>query len=172
MADGHAALAQETSVGVRIGGASTVVTLVSMAHASSHAYGILLPRIVPFFLTDLQLTYRPLGLIPLLLTLVWSPLQLGFGVLGGYYSHEVILGLCHVCQGLSIIATSLVHGFGDLLAWRILGCIADALQHPIGIALISQGFQADRQRLALAINATGSSLDTVAVPLLGGGSGP
>ncbi len=37
MADGHAALAQETSVGARIGGASTVVTLVSMAHAFSHA---------------------------------------------------------------------------------------------------------------------------------------
>ena len=168
MADDHAAVAQEMSVGVRIGGASTVVTLVSVAHAFSHAYGALLPLIVPFFLTDLQLTYTQLGLIFSLSNLVWSPLQLGFGVLGRYYSRKVILGLGHVCQGLSIIGTSMVHGFGDLLAWRILGRIADAPQHPIGNALISQGFHADRRGLALAINAAGSNLGTVAVPLLGG----
>ena len=168
MADDHTAVAQEMSVGARIGGASTVVTLVSVAHAFSHAYGALLPLIVPFFLTDLQLTYTQLGLIFSLSNLVWSPLQLGFGVLGRYYSRKVILGLGHVCQGLSIIGTSMVHGFGDLLAWRILGRIADAPQHPIGNALISQGFHADRRGLALAINAAGSNLGTVAVPLLGG----
>jgi DHA2 family methylenomycin A resistance protein-like MFS transporter len=109
-----------------------------------------------------------LGLIFSLSNLVWSPLQLGFGVLGRYCSRKLILGLGHVCQGMSIIGTSLVHGFGDLLSWRIIGRIADAPQHPIGNALISQGFRADRRGLALAINAAGSNLGTVAVPLLGG----
>ena len=99
MADDHAAVAQEMSVGARIGGPPTVVTLVSVAHAFSHAYGALLPLIVPFFLTDLQLTYTQLGLIFSLSNLVWSPLQLGFGVLGRYYSRKLILGLGHVCQG-------------------------------------------------------------------------
>ena len=41
MAEHHAAVAPEMSVGARIGGASTVVTLVSVAHAFSHAYGAL-----------------------------------------------------------------------------------------------------------------------------------
>jgi MFS family permease len=168
MADDRAAVAQEMSVSARYGGASAVVTLVSVAHAFSHAYGALLPLIVPFFLTDLQLTYTQLGLIFSLSNLVWSPLQLGFGVLGRYYSRKVILGLGHVCQGLSIVGTSMVHGFGDVLGWRIIGRIADAPQHPIGNALISQGFRADRRGLALAINAAGSNLGTVAVPLLGG----
>jgi MFS family permease len=169
MADDHAAaVAQGMSVRARIGGASTVVTLVSVAHAFSHAYGALLPLIVPFFLTDLQLTYTQLGLIFSLSNLVWSPLQLGFGVLGRYCSRKLILGLGHVFQGVSIIGTSLVHGFGDLLGWRVIGRIADAPQHPIGNALISQGFRADRRGLALAINAAGSNLGTVAVPLLGG----
>jgi MFS transporter, FSR family, fosmidomycin resistance protein len=168
MANDHAAVAQEMSVGARIGGASTVVTLVSVAHAFSHAYGALLPLIVPFFLTDLQLTYTQLGLIFSLSNLVWSPLQLGFGVLGRYCSRKLILGLGHVCQGLSIIGTSMVYGFADLLGWRIIGRIADAPQHPIGNALISQGFRADRRGLALAINAAGSNLGTAAVPLLGG----
>ena len=62
----------------------------------------------------------------------------------------------------------MVHGFGDVLGWRIIGRIADAPQHPIGNALISQGFRADRRGLALAINAAGSNLGTVAVSLLGG----
>ncbi len=134
----------------------------------SHAYGALLPLIVPFFRTDLELTYTQLGLIFSLSNLVWSPLQLGFGVLGHYWSRKLILGLGHICQGLSMIGTSLVHGFGDLLSWRVIGRIADAPQHPIGNALIAQGFRADRRGLALAINAAGSNLGTVAVPLLGG----
>jgi MFS transporter, FSR family, fosmidomycin resistance protein len=156
------------SVGARIGGASTVVTLVSVAHAFSHAYGALLPLIVPFFVTDLQLTYTQIGLVFSLSNLVWSPLQLGFGVLGRYCSRKWILGIGHLAQGTSIIGTSLVHGFGDLLSWRIMGRIADAPQHPIGNSLISQSFRTDRRGLALAINAAGSNLGTVAVPLIGG----
>jgi len=80
----------------------------------------------------------------------------------------LILGIGHLCQGASIIGTSLVHGFGDLLSWRIIGRIADAPQHPIGNSLISQSFRAERRGLALAINAAGSNLGTVAVPLIGG----
>jgi MFS family permease len=168
MADDHAAVAPAMSVGARIGGASTVATSVSVAHAFSHAYGALLPLIVPFFVTDLQLTYTQIGLIFSLSNLVWSPLQLVFGVLGRYCSRKLILGIGHLCQEASIIGTSLVHGFGDLLSWRIIGRIADAPQHPIGNSLISQSFRADRRGLALAINAAGSNRGTVAVPLLGG----
>jgi FSR family fosmidomycin resistance protein-like MFS transporter len=168
MADDHAAVVQEMSVGARIGGAPTVVTLVSTAHAMSHAYGALLPLIVPFFVTDLQLTYTQVGLIFSLSNLVWGPLQLGFGILGRYGSRKVILGLGHVCQGAAIIGTGLVHGFVGLLSWRMIARIADAPQHPIGNSLISQSFRADRRGLALAINAASSNLGTVAVPLLGG----
>ena len=168
MADDHAAVAAELRVGARIGGASTVVTLVSLAHAMSHAYGALLPLIVPFFLTDLHLTYTQVGLIFSISNLVWSPLQLGFGVLGRYGSRKLILGIGHLCQGAAIIGTSFVYGFADLLTWRMLSRIADAPQHPIGNALISQSFRTDRRGLALAINAAGSNLGTVAVPLIGG----
>jgi MFS family permease len=168
MADDHAAVATELRVGARVGGVSTVVALVSGAHAMSHAYGALLPLIVPFFLTDLHLTYTQLGLIFSISSLVWSPLQLGFGVLGRYCSRKLILGIGNLCQGMAIIGTSFVLGFADLLTWRVLSRIADAPQHPIGNALISQSFHLDRRGLALAINAAGSNLGTVAVPLIGG----
>jgi len=93
MAGDHAAVAQGMDVSARYGGASTVVTLVSVAHAFSHVYGALLPLIAPFFLADLRLTYTQLGLIFSLSNLVWSPLQPGFG---------------HVCQGLSVVSASIV----------------------------------------------------------------
>jgi MFS family permease len=57
---------------------------------------------------------------------------------------------------------------GISMGWRIIDRIVDAPQHPIGNALISQGFRADRRGLALAINAAGSNLRTLTVPLLGG----
>src|SRR5918999_950132 len=122
MAEDQAAVVQEMSVSARIGGGPIGVTLVSTAHAMSHAYGALLPLIIPSFITDLQLTYTQVGLIFSLSNLVWSPLQLGFGVLGRYCSRKLMLGVGHICQGVAIIGTSLAHGFGDLLiatvGWR------------------------------------------------------
>jgi len=117
---------------------------------------------------ELHLTYTQIGLMFTISNLVWAPLQLGFGVLGRYSSRKMLLGLGTICQGLSIIGTGLVQSFGDLLAWRVASRIADGPQHPIGNALISQSFRAERRCLGLAINAASSNLGTVAVPLLGG----
>jgi MFS family permease len=145
-----------------------VVALVSLAHAMSHAYGALLPLIVPSFISELHLTYTQIGLMFSIANLVWGPLQLGFGVLSRYYSRKLILGLGHMCQGAAIIGTGFVTSFAEVLFWRITSRIADAPQHPIGNALISQSFPPERRGLALAINSAGSNLGTVAVPILGG----
>ena len=168
MADEHAAAVADLSVGAKIGGPSVVVALVSGAHAMSHAYGALLPLIVPFFLTDLHMTYTQVGLIFSISNLVWGPLQLAFGIVGRYGPRKLILGISNICQAATVIGTGFTHGFADLLAWRVVGRIADAPQHPIGNSLISQGFRADRRGLGLAINAATSNLGTVAVPLFGG----
>jgi MFS family permease len=166
--DRAAAVVTEPSVGAKVGGATTVVALVSLAHAMSHAYGALLPLIIPSLQTELNLTYTQIGLMFSISSLVWGPLQLGFGVLGRYTSRKFLLGLGHVCQGLAVCGTGTVQGFGGLLAWRIASRIADAPQHPIGNALISQSFRPERRGTALAINSAGSNLGTVAVPLIGG----
>jgi MFS family permease len=168
MVQQHVVVAPQLSVGARFGGTSTVVVLVSLAHAMSHAYGALFPLIVPFFIAELHLTYTQIGLMFSISNLVWGPLQLGFGVLGRYYSRKLILGLGHLCQGIAVMGTGFVHTFTDVLFWRITSRIADAPQHPIGNALISQGFPPERRGFALAINAAGSNLGTVAVPILGG----
>ena len=168
MAVEQTATAPALSVQAKFGGSATVVILVSLAHAMSHAYGALLPLIVPFFQSELQLTYTQIGIMFSVTNLVWGPLQLGFGVLGRYRSRKLLLGFGHICQGLAVMGTGFVHGFTDLLAWRVVSRIADAPQHPIGNALISHSFGPERRGLALAINAAGSNLGTVAVPLLGG----
>lgn len=168
MAQQHVAVASGVSVGAKIGGASMVVGLVSLAHAMSHAYGALLPLILPALQEELHLTYTQIGLMFTISSLVWSPLQLGFGVLGRYGSRKRMLGIGHICQGLAVMGTGLVHSFEALLTWRVVARVADAPQHPIGNALISQSFRAERRGLGLAINAAGSNLGTVAVPLLGG----
>jgi MFS family permease len=168
MASSSSTITAEHGVGAKIGGASMVVVLVSTAHAMSHAYGALLPLIVPFFLSDLHLTYTQVGLIFTISNLVWGPLQLGFGVLGRYRSRKWILGIGHICQGLCMVGTGLASSFMDLLAWRLGSRVADAPQHPIGNSLIAQSFGPERRGLGLAVNAAGSNLGTVVVPLIGG----
>jgi MFS family permease len=145
-----------------------VVGLVSLAHAMSHAYGALLPLILPALREELGLTYTQIGLMFTVSNLVWGPMQLGFGILGRSYSHKLLLGIGHICQGFAVVGSGLAHTFGDFLAWRVVSRLADAPQHPIGNSLISQGFSAERRGLGFAINAAGSNLGTVAVPLLGG----
>jgi FSR family fosmidomycin resistance protein-like MFS transporter len=168
MAQEQVAVAPIVSMGAKIGGASMAVGLVSFAHAISHAYGAVLPLILPALQEELHLTYAQIGLMFTLSNLVWGPLQLGFGILGRYYSRKRILGLGHICQGLAIVGTALVQSFGGLLTWRLLSRVADAPQHPIGNALISQSFTAERRGLGFALNTAGANLGTVAVPALGG----
>lgn len=168
MAQEQVAVASTVSVGAKIGGAAMVVALVSVAHAMSHAYGALLPLVLPALREELAFTYTQIGLMFTLSNLVWGPMQLGFGILGRYFSRKLILGIGHICQGIAVVGNGLAYAFGDFLAWRIISRLADAPQHPIGNALISQGFSAERRGLGFAINAAGSNLGTVAVPLLGG----
>jgi MFS transporter, FSR family, fosmidomycin resistance protein len=168
MAQEQVAAVPIVSIGAKIGGASMVVGLVSLAHAISHAYGAILPLILPALREELHLTYAQIGLMFTLSNLVWGPLQLGFGILGRYYSRKRILGLGHICQGLAIGGTALAQSFGSLLTWRVFSRIADAPQHPIGNALISQSFTAERRGLGFALNTAGANLGTVAVPALGG----
>jgi MFS transporter, FSR family, fosmidomycin resistance protein len=168
MAQEQVAAVPIMSIGAKIGGASMVVGLVSLAHAISHAYGAILPLILPALREELHLTYAQIGLMFTLSNLVWGPLQLGFGILGRYYSRKHILGLGHICQGLAIGGTALAQSFGSLLTWRVFSRIADAPQHPIGNALISQSFTAERRGLGFALNTAGANLGTVAVPALGG----
>jgi MFS transporter, FSR family, fosmidomycin resistance protein len=168
MAQEQVAAVPIVSIGAKIGGASMVVGLVSLAHAISHAYGAILPLILPALREELHLTYAQIGLMFTLSNLVWGPLQLGFGILGRYYSRKRILGFGHICQGLAIGGTALAQSFGSLLTWRVFSRIADAPQHPIGNALISQSFTAERRGLGFALNTAGANLGTVAVPALGG----
>ena len=67
-----------------------------------------------------------------------------------------------------MVGTALAQSFGGLLTWRLFSRIADAPQHPIGNALISQSFTAERRGLGFALNTAGANLGTVAVPALGG----
>ena len=168
MAQEQVTVAPTMSMGAKIGGASMVVGLVSFAHAMSHAYGALLPLMLPALREELHLTYAQIGLMFTLSNLVWGPLQLGFGILGRAVSRKHILGIGHVCQGLAMVGTALAQSFGGLLTWRIISRIADAPQHPIGNALISQSFTAERRGLGFALNTAGANLGTVAVPVLGG----
>jgi MFS transporter, FSR family, fosmidomycin resistance protein len=168
MAQEQVAAVPIVSIGAKIGGASMVVGLVSLAHAISHAYGAILPLILPALREELHLTYAQIGLMFTLSNLVWGPLQLGFGILGRYYSRKRILAFGHICQGLAIGGTALAQSFGSLLTWRVFSRIADAPQHPIGNALISQSFTAERRGLGFALNTAGANLGTVAVPALGG----
>ena len=128
----------------------------------------ILPLILPALQEELHLTYAQIGLMFTLSNLVWGPLQLGFGILGRYYSRKRILGLGHICQGLAMVGTALAQSFGGLLTWRVLSRVADAPQHPIGNAIISQSFTAERRGLGFALNTAGANLGTVAVPALGG----
>ena len=168
MAQEQATVAPPVRVMAKIGGASMVVGLVSVAHAMSHAYGALLPLILPSLREELHLTYAQLGLMFTLSNLVWGPLQLGFGILGRACSHTRLLGIGHICQGLAMVGTALAQSFGGLLTWRLLSRIADAPQHPIGNALIAQSFTPERRGLGFAVNTAGANLGTVAVPVLGG----
>ena len=98
MAQEQALVAPTVRIGAKIGGASMVVGLVSVSHALSHAYGALLPLILPAWREELHFTYAQIGLMFTLSNLVWGPLQLGFGIRSCTRRRRIIREQVHAVQ--------------------------------------------------------------------------
>lgn len=142
--------------------------LVSAAHAVIHAIAVLMPLIYPIIQVEYHLSYTQIGLIVAIPNAVGGFLQIVCGLLGGYVLRKVMLGIGNIFVGISTFFTGTIVGFWSLMAWRLIGQIAGAPQHPVGSSYLTDRYGRRRHGYALAWHVAGGNIGTLAVPLIAG----
>jgi MFS family permease len=142
--------------------------LVSAAHAVIHAIAVLMPLIYPIIQIEYHLSYTQIGLIVAIPNAVGGFLQIACGLLGGYVLRKVMLGIGNIFVGISTFFTGTIVGFWSLMAWRLVGQIAGAPQHPVGSSYLTDRYGRRRHGYALAWHVAGGNIGTLAVPLIAG----
>jgi MFS family permease len=140
---------------------------VSGAHAVIHATVVLMPLIYPILHDTYGFSYTEIGLLTSVPNLVGGLLQLVFGYLGRYVARKALIGVGNILVGVSLFLNATATAFLPFLGWGMLRSIASAPQHPVGSALLTDSFPAQRRGFALAAHVAGGNLGTLLVPGIG-----
>lgn len=144
------------------------LTLISAAHAVTHALAILMPLIYPIIQVEYHLSYTQIGLIVAIPNAIGGLIQVVFGLLSRYILRKIMLGIGNILVGISTFFTGTITGFWSLMTWSMLSKLAGAPQHPVGSSYLSDRYGRSRHGYALAWHVAGGNIGTLAVPLIAG----
>ena len=143
------------------------LALLALSHAVIHAQSALMPLIYPIVVSQFALNARDIGLFIAVTTAVGGSMQLLYGFLTRWVARPALLGGGQLLFGASLLVSGLTHSVGQLLGAISAARIGSSPQHPIGNALLSDVFPAERRGFAISAHISGGNVGTVLVPFLG-----
>lgn len=141
--------------------------LLALSHAVIHAQSALMPLIYPIVIVQFALDARDIGLFIAVTTAVGGTMQLFYGFLTRWVARPLLLGGGQLVFGASLLASGLSHSVGQLLAAISAARIGSSPQHPVGNALLSDVYPAERRGFAISAHISGGNVGTVLVPFVG-----
>ncbi|MGZ8512753.1 MAG: MFS transporter [Candidatus Limnocylindria bacterium] len=142
--------------------------LLAVAHAAIHAQSALMPLVYPLVITQYDLDARDIGTFIAITTAVGGSMQLAYGFLTRYVARPALLAGGQVLFGASLLAAGLSQSVAQLLAAISAARIGGSPQHPVGNALLSDLFPAERRGFAISAHISGGNVGTILVPFIGG----
>ena len=117
---------------------TTTISVVGLAHATSHFFQLLLPPLFPWLATEFSLSFAQLGTLASLFYLVSA-----FGQAAAGFVVDRIGARAVMFGGLSLFAlAALIGGFADgysmLVATVVISGIANSPFHPVDYSIINQ----------------------------------
>jgi MFS family permease len=143
------------------------LALLALSHAVIHAQSALMPLIYPIVVNQFALNARDIGLFIAVTTAVGGSMQLLYGFLTRWVARPALLGGGQLLFGAGLLISGLTHSVGQLLGAISLARIGSSPQHPIGNALLSDVFPAERRGFAISAHISGGNVGTVLVPFVG-----
>jgi MFS family permease len=143
------------------------LALLALSHAVIHAQSALMPLIYPIVIVQFALNPRDIGLFIAVTTAVGGTMQLFYGFLTRWVARPVLLGGGQLVFGAGLLLSGLTHSLGQLLAAISAARIGSSPQHPVGNALLSDLYPAERRGFAISAHISGGNVGTVLVPFVG-----
>ena len=134
---------------------ATTISVVGLAHATSHFFQLLLPPLFPWLATEFSLSFAQLGTVASLFYLVSAFGQAAAGFLVDRFGARAVM-----FGGLTLFAVAatigaFADGYGMLVASSALAGLANSPFHPVDYSIINQ--RVSHQRIGHAYSAHGLS---------------
>ena len=144
------------------------LVLLALAHAAIHAQSALMPLVYPIVIVEYGLNERDLGTFIAITTAVGGSMQLVFGFLTRYVARPALLAGGQLIFGTGLIIGGLSQSLAQLLGAISAARIGASPQHPVGNALLSDAYPAERRGFAISAHISGGNVGTILVPFVGG----
>jgi MFS transporter, FSR family, fosmidomycin resistance protein len=143
-----------------------VMSLVGLAHASSHFGHMLLPPLFPVFMQEFGLSFAQVGLLMSVFFVVSGVGQAAAGFVVDKLGARPVLFVALGTFMLACIVASHAQGYGWLIAAASLAGLANSPFHPIDFSILNQRVSASRLSYAFSVHGLSGSLGWALTPIL------
>ena len=123
---------------------ATTISVVGLAHATSHFFQLLLPPLFPWLAAEFSLSFAELGTLASLFYLVSAFGQAAAGFMVDRLGARVVMFAGLALFALAAFVGSMANGYAMLVATAVLSGIANSPFHPIDYSIINQRISAAR----------------------------
>jgi MFS transporter, FSR family, fosmidomycin resistance protein len=162
-----AGMAPDRSIGTRR--PLLALGLIALAHAAIHAQSALMPLIYPLIIREYALDASAIGVFIAVSSFVGGSMQLAYGFLTRWIARPLLLGGGQLLFGAGLLLSSLANGVPQLLGAISAARVGASPQHPVGNAVLSDAFPAERRGFAISAHISGGNVGTILVPFIAGG---
>lgn len=132
-----------------------VITLVGLAHGTSHFYHVILAALIPWLKPEFGLSYSELGLLMTVFFVVSGVGQAMAGFIVDKFSARTVLFSGIALLGLSAVMLSSAHSYAQLMLGALLAGCGNSVFHPADYTLLNQ--RVSKARLAHGFSVHGIS---------------
>jgi MFS family permease len=132
-----------------------VITLVGLAHGTSHFYHVILAALIPWLKPEFGLSYSELGLLMTIFFVVSGVGQAMAGFVVDRLGARTVLFSGIALLGLSAVMLSSAHSYFQLMLGALLAGCGNCVFHPADYTLLNQ--RVSKARLAHGFSVHGIS---------------
>lgn len=145
---------------------TATMSLVGLAHGTSHLHHLLLPPLFPIFLKDFGLSYTELGSLVTVFFAISGTGQALAGFVVDRFGPLRVLWLALVCFVLASLAAATAQGFGGLMLAAALAGLGNAPFHPVDFTILNQRVSHQRLGQAFAVHGISGNVGWALAPLM------
>lgn len=123
---------------------ATTISVVGLAHATSHFFQLLLPPLFPWLATEFSLSFAELGTLASLFYLVSAFGQAAAGFLVDRLGARVVMFAGLLLFAVAALVGSQANGYAMLVATAVIAGVANSPFHPVDYSIINQRISAAR----------------------------
>jgi len=155
-----------TAQGTVLSSDTRIISLVSLAHGSSHFFQLVLPPLFPWFKAEFALTYAELGLLMTMFFIASGIAQAGSGFIVDRIGARPVLFVGVVLLGCATLVFPLCSSYtGFLIAAALMG-LGNGIFHPVDYTLMNHKISGARLPHAYSMHGLVGYLGWALAPIL------